>query len=74
MKTLEEREVEELVSCAKELISDLDWLVRAYEDEYYHRRWEHNVADAVAGVKFSQKFFNRQLRAYNKIASYTIAE
>ena len=69
MKDLEEYGTMELVEAAKELIDNLNWLVRAYEDEFYHARWQVNVADAVADVKAAQKDFNRKLRAYSKVAS-----
>lgn len=69
MKTVEEYEVESLVECAKILISDLDWLIRAYEGEFYHKNWERNVAHAVADVKASQREFNKKLRDYKKVAS-----
>ena len=70
MKELEQYALTELVEGAKDLMSELDWLVRAATGEEYHLRRAQNVADAVADVKAAQKDFNKLLRAYQKNSTF----
>lgn len=67
-KSLDDYAADELVECAKDLIDELDWLVRAYEKDEYRIWRAKNVADAIADVKHAQKIFNRAMRAYQKVA------